>query len=890
MNTVVVVESPAKAKTIEKYLGKDYTVLASYGHVRDLPPKNGSVDPDNDFAMSWEVEGRGETQVRNIARAVKGADRLLLATDPDREGEAISWHVHDELKNRGILRGVEVARIAFNEITKKAIQEAIANPRQVDQDLVDAYLARRALDYLVGFTLSPVLWRKLPGAKSAGRVQSVALRLICEREEEIERFRAEEYWTIDGAFKTQQGDTALANLRILHAKKLEKFTLNNEAAAHAAVKAVAPPPYRVASVEKKNVKRHPSPPFMTSTLQMEASRKLGLSASQTMRLAQQLYEGVDIGGETVGLITYMRTDGITLAGEAIASIRGVISRLYTDKYVPDSPRAYKSKLKNAQEAHEAIRPTDMGRLPHQLKAYLSPDQLKVYELIWKRTIACQMESASLDRTTAEFTSTDNQHSFTATGSVVVFDGFLKVYFESSDDMPDDGEDNRRLPPLNEGETLTLTEVKPEQHFTQPPPRYTEASLVKKMEELGIGRPSTYASIMQVLKDREYVVLEKKRFIPQERGRLVTTFLTAFFDHYVQYNFTADLETELDEVSDGKAKWKDVLAKFWFGFRDACESTQNLKFAEVIDVLDARLEPVLFPVPADGSAPARNPRQCTACGTGRLSLKLGKFGAFIGCSNYPDCKYTKPLQSAFAEAGAAGEGGADVQDLGIEPITGGKIMLKKGIYGAYLEAAYPDATTTGAKPRRATLPKGMDASKLTHESAVRLLSLPRDIGAYPDTGEMITAGVGPWGPYLKMSSTYARVGKEDDILTMGLNRAVDLMAAGIERAAKNRRDVGMHPHTKKAIIVQKKGFKWLIIMGKAVVPLPKESKPEELTLERAVELLSTVADKADKPEKKSGAAAKRKPRAAGGDADTGAAKKPAARKAPAKPRARKPTAN
>jgi DNA topoisomerase-1 len=849
---VVVVESPAKAKTINKYLGKDYTVLASYGHVRDLPAKNGSVDPDSNFNMLWEVEGRGEARIRDIAKALKGAKTLYLATDPDREGEAISWHVHDILQQRGALKGITVGRIAFHEITKKAIQDAVAHPRPVNQDLVDAYLARRALDYLVGFNLSPVLWRKLPGARSAGRVQSVALRLICEREEEIERFRSEEFWTIAGTFNNGAGEEFLANLRVLDGKKLEKFSLTNEAAAKAAVKTVAAAKYNVASVERKQVKRHPAPPFMTSTLQQEAARKLGFSASQTMRIAQELYEGIDIAGETVGLITYMRTDGVTLAGEAIASARKTIEKIYGAAYVPDAPRVYKSKLRNAQEAHEAIRPTDLGRLPQQVARGLSDMQAKLYDLIWKRTLACQMESATLDRVTADIASTDGKHHFSATGSTVVFDGFLKVYFESTDDL-DDTDENRRLPLLKENEATPLIETLPEQHFTQPPPRYTEASLVKKMEELGIGRPSTYASVLQVLKDRQYVVLEKKRFIPQERGRLVTTFLASFFERYVEYGFTAALEEELDAISAGTEQWRAVLARFWKNFKAAVDGTKDLKITDVINVLDEKLTPLLFPPRADGS----DPRVCPTCSTGRLGLRLGKFGAFLGCSRYPECNFTKPLQAAISENAHSGEEGAPTPvDLGTDPKTGGTIVIKKGPYGMYLEAADING---GGKPHRAALPKGTDTSQLTHEKAVSLLSLPREIGVYPDTGEMIIAGVGPFGPYLKMGSTYARVGKDDDILTLGLNRAVTLMAEGIARAARNRRELGLHPHTKKPIILQKKGFRWLLYMGKASVPLMKGVKPDDVSLDNAVDLLANAKEPPEKKavKKKSTTAPKKK---------------------------------
>src|SRR5438876_5571227 len=636
---VVIVESPAKAKTINKYLGSDYKVVASYGHVRDLLAKDGSVLPDADFAMSWEVDGKSEKHVRTIVQAVRNADRLFLATDPDREGEAISWHVQEVLKSRRALKHLDVKRVVFNEVTKNAVLEAFARPRDIDRELVEAYLARRALDYLVGFTLSPVLWRKLPGSRSAGRVQSVALRLVCEREAEIEAFRAREYWTIEVDFRTEAGDRFTARLSHLGGKKLDRFDLDSEAKARAAAdKILAASGFNVASVEHREVRRNPFPPFTTSTLQQEASRKLGFGATRTMQIAQRLYEGIDLDGDTVGLITYMRTDGVTLAAEAIAAARQLIGNEFGGRYLPPEPRVYKSAAKNAQEAHEAIRPTDMARKPGDVARHLDNDMRRLYELIWKRTVASQMASALLDQVSIDIADPSGQVRPHVTGSVTVFDGFLKLYQEDRDDAADEESEGRRLPAMREKEHLARGAVTPNQHFTQPPPRYSEASLVKKLEELGIGRPSTYASIIQVLQDRDYVRLDKRRFIPEDRGRLVTAFLTSFFERYVEYNFTADLENQLDEVSGGRVDWKALLRDFWRDFSTAIDGTKELTITAVLEALDAELGRHFFPENGSGA----DPRLCPNCGAGRLSVKLGKFGAFIGCSDYPNCRYTRPL--------------------------------------------------------------------------------------------------------------------------------------------------------------------------------------------------------------------------------------------------------
>ncbi|MBP9867642.1 MAG: type I DNA topoisomerase, partial [Alphaproteobacteria bacterium] len=685
-SNLVIVESPAKAKTINKYLGKDYEVLASFGHVRDLLAKDGAVRPDEDFEMTWELSDRAAKTIKDISAAVKSADTIYLCTDPDREGEAISWHVQQILEEKNLLKNKTVHRVTFNEITKTAIKSAFEHPRRLDMPLVEAYLARRALDFLVGFTLSPVLWRKLPGSKSAGRVQSVALRLICEREAEIEAFRSEEYWSIHTRLQTPEGATFTTRLTHLAGNKLDKMDIRNEEMAMAAVRRIENKSLAVQKVEKKQVRRNPYPPFITSSLQMEASRKLRLSASQTMRLAQQLYEGVDIGGETVGLITYMRTDGITLSNDAIAQCRQQIQADYGAKYLPDSPRVYKSKAKNAQEAHEAIRPTSLSRTPKDMARFLDDRQAALYELIWKRTMASQMENAIMDQVTADISDGTDDVVLRATGSTIAFDGFLTLYQEDNDDPVegDEAEENRRLPHLDNGMGLRTNDITPEQHFTQPPPRYSEASLVKKLEEMGIGRPSTYASIMQVLQDRDYVVLDKRRFVPEDRGRLVTTFLKRFFERYVDYAFTANLEDELDAISSGQVLWKEALRQFWTGFKAAVDGTKDLTITLVLDALDEELGPHFFPVSAENP----DPRKCPSCENGRLSLKIGKFGAFIGCSNYPDCRHTRPLVVQSGEALDDANSGAGMENgpkiLGTDPESGRSVSLRKGPYGPYVQ--------------------------------------------------------------------------------------------------------------------------------------------------------------------------------------------------------------
>ncbi|MDB5490243.1 MAG: topoisomerase [Micavibrio sp.] len=783
---VVIVESPAKGKTINKYLGPEYEVIASYGHVRDLPPKDGSVDPDNGFAMVWALGDRAGKPVADIKRLVKKAKHIFLATDPDREGEAISWHLNEILKDDKLLEGKTIKRVTFNEITKKAVQEAFLHARDLDDNLIDAYMARRALDYLVGFNISPVLWRKLPGSRSAGRVQSVALRLICQRETEIEAFRADEYWTIETKLHSKDGAPFTARLTTLAGNKLDKLDIGTEALAKAAVERIKTKKLKINSVEKKQVRRFPAAPFITSTLQQEASRKLGFAASQTMRLAQRLYEGIDIGGDTVGLITYMRTDGVTLSDDAINQARDVIKKNYGPKYLPDAPRVYKSKVKNAQEAHEAIRPTDLSRTPDQVRGAGVDDQMaKLYELIWKRTMASQMENAVLDQVGADISDGTDDVVLRATGSTVAFDGFLTLYTESTDD-DDTDEENRRLPPLNEGDPTKLVDISPEQHFTQPPPRFTEASLVKRLEELGIGRPSTYAPILQVLQDRKYVTLDKKRFFPEDRGRLVTAFLEKYFTRYVDYDFTANLEEELDAIADGHVKWKVALAEFWKNFTVAIGGTKDLTITMVIDHLNEALGTHFFPAHADGS----DPRLCPACNKGQLSLKLGKFGAFVGCSNYPDCRFTRPLimqdnvdgdqspEDAAASAALANE----PKLLGEDPVTKKVVSMRRGPYGPYVQIDEPEGSKE--KPKRQGVPKGLPLNDVTLEIALKLLELPRDVGLHPVTGEMIKAGVGRFGPFLLHQKVYTSIPKGDDVMSIGMNRAVDLITAKAERMAAN----------------------------------------------------------------------------------------------------------
>lgn len=859
MSDVVIVESPAKAKTINKYLGGGYTVLASYGHIRDLPAKDGSVRPDEDFSMDWEVDARSRKHIQAIEQAVRGADKLFLATDPDREGEAISWHVQEALDHQKLLDGVEVKRVVFNEITKGAIQEAFEHPRDLNKELVDAYLARRALDYLVGFTLSPVLWRKLPGSRSAGRVQSVALRLICERESEIEVFKPREYWSVDAMLSTPAGETFKASLTQLDGEKLKKMSLGSEAEALRAVRAVNAASLSIGDIERKQARRNPAPPFTTSTLQQEASRKLYFGAKKTMQVAQRLYEGFNIDGETVGLITYMRTDGINISNEAVDSARALIGREYGAEYVPGSPRIYKNKAKNAQEAHEAIRPTDMNRRPRDVAAYLDDDQRKLYELIWKRTIASQMESAILDQVGVNIPAADNSVVLRATGSVVAFDGFFRVYREGHDESANgnsadtapfgtqkEDDKDRILPPLVEGAVLERTSVVPEQHFTQPPPRYSEASLVKALEENGIGRPSTYASILSVLQDRNYVRLEKRQFIPENRGRVVTAFLSKFFPRYVEYDFTAELENELDDISAGKIDWKSVLRAFWSPFFATTEDIKSRSNREIIDAIDDLLGPHFFPEREDG----RSTRACPVCADGRLGLKPSRQnGFFIGCSKYPECNYTRSLGIVTGDEDDATAADNGPRELGMDPDTGLPVSLRKGPYGPYVQLGDTPPKETdkkksaAPKPKRASIPKHIELASIDLEKALKLLSLPREVGAHPESRDMIAAGLGRFGPYLKYQGNYFSL-KEDDVLEIGLNRAVTVIAEAPKK--EPAKELGAHPSDGK-MVIQKSG-RWgpYVQHGRIRATIPKDSDADSVTLEQAIEMIAAKAEKDGKP--------------------------------------------
>jgi len=836
---VVIVESPAKAKTINKYLGRDFNVIASMGHVRDLPAKDGSVDPEADFAMVWEMDARGSKRVTEIAQAVKDADKVILATDPDREGEAISWHLIEILNKKKALKDKKIERVVFNAITKDAVREAMANPRQIDQALVDAYLARRALDYLVGFTLSPVLWRKLPGARSAGRVQSVALRLVCDRELEIEKFVAQEYWSLVAHLKTKAGEPFTARLVGADGKKITRLDIGKGEEAEDFKKALDAANFTVRSVEAKPVKRHPYAPFTTSTLQQEASRKLGLAPAITMRIAQRLYEGVDLDGETVGLITYMRTDGVDMAPEAVASVRRVIGKEYGDRFVPKAPRKYTAKAKNAQEAHEAIRPTDAARLPKHVAKFLEPDQARLYELIWTRTVASQMESAELERTTVDIDAKAGARNLElrATGQVVRFPGFLALYQEGRDD--DGDEEGGRLPAMAEGEPVTREKIDATQHFTEPPPRFTEATLVKRMEELGIGRPSTYASTLGTLRDRDYVRLDKKRLIPEDKGRLVVAFLESFFSRYVEFDFTASLEEKLDLVSNNEVDWKQVLRDFWQDFSAAVNETKDLRTTQVLDSLNELLGPHIFPAKEDGS----DPRLCPACSAGQLSLKVGKFGAFIGCSNYPECRYTRTLSPPTGDAAADARPGVKV--LGQDPESGAEITLRDGRFGAYVQEG--EQEEGGEKPKRASVPKTIKPDDLTLQQALALLSLPREVAKHPTTGEPIVANIGRFGPYVQHGKTYANVGRDDDVLTIGANRAIDLIVqkesggggSRFSRGGDTGRNLGDHPEG-GAVSVKAGRFGPYVNWKKVNATLPKDVDPASLTLEQALEMIAAKA--------------------------------------------------
>ena len=874
---LVVVESPAKAKTINKYLGSDYKVLASYGHIRDLPPKDGSVRPDEDFAMAWEIDAKSSKHVKAIADAMKDADHLILATDPDREGEAISWHVLEALNQRKALKGKTVKRVTFNAITKPAVQAAMAAPRDIDMELVDAYLARRALDYLVGFGLSPVLWRKLPGSRSAGRVQSVALRIIVDREIEIDKFKPQEYWSVDATLASTRGDIFPARLSAFEGKKLKRLDIPNEQMAHAARDAVKKGGFKVSAVEAKPTKRNPPPPFTTSTLQQEAARKLGFNASRTMQSAQRLYEA--------GHITYMRTDGVSMDEGAIKELRTSIGKEFGNNYVPSEPRKYTSKIKNAQEAHEAIRPTDPTNNPKSLS--LDGDQAKLYELVWKRAVASQMESASIERTSVDFTEPTGKVELRATGQVILFDGFLKLYQEGRDDEED--EENRRLPQLKQGEAINVHDCKADQHFTEPPPRYSEASLVKKLEELGIGRPSTYAAILEKLRERNYVTMDKNRFFPDDRGRIVIAFLENFFGKYVEYDFTADLEEKLDEVSAGQLNWKALMRDFWKDFNGAIAQTSELRITHVLDTLNEVLGSHIFPPREDG----KDPRLCPLCNVGQLSLRLGKYGAFVGCSNYngePPCKFTRPLAGGDEAEQAIPSDGLFVGDG-----PNGPILLKNGRFGAYFETTNPDDPD---KPKRASVPKGQAPTDVGLDIAIKLLSLPREVGMHPSENELITANIGRFGPYIKMGNLYVNLPGVDDVHEIQMNRAVALIEEKKAGGGKGRfgraapaapiKEFGESPVTGKPVRVLNGRYGPYITDGDTNANVPNGTKPEDIDVDQALSLLAARLEAGGGKKKKKAPAKKvpapkkeaAKPKAAA--PKKAAAKKPAAKKkAPAK---------
>ena len=827
---LVIVESPAKAQTINKYLGNDYKVIASVGHIRDLPSKDGAVKPEENFKMSWEMNKDKDKVVKEIIGALKSADSLILATDPDREGEAISWHLKEILDHKKTTMGKPVERVVFNEITKSAVLEAMKTPRDINSELVEAYLARRALDHLIGFSISPILWRKLPGSRSAGRVQSVALKLICEREIEIEKFNIEEYWSISSIFSTAKEEKFSSRLTILNSHKLAKMDIKNEKEADLALQDIKKSKFNISKIELKRVKRNPLPPFTTSTLQQEASNKLGFSASRTMRVAQKLYEGINIGSETSGLITYMRTDGVQLSSQAIEELRNEITNRHGENYIPQKPRVYKSKAANAQEAHEAIRPTLISRDPESISQFLDSDQNKLYKLIWKRTISSQMQSAELDETAADIANQDQTIIFRANGSQVIFPGFY-IYR--------DREDDRLLPKLIENEKVDLIDLKSEQHFTQPPPRYTDASLIKKMEELGIGRPSTYASILQVLVNRSYVEKEKGRHIPQERGRILTAFLNNFFGKYIEYDFTADLEKQLDKVSDGKLNYKNLLKEFWNGFKPHLNKMSELEREKILEALEKELAELFFP--SDDIKNGTPNRQCPTCSNGNLGLELGKYGAFLGCSNYPECKFTKQIASNQDENNdnenfIPGNDGV----LGADPATGLNVLIKKGPYGIYLQLG------DEKKPKRTSIPRLVSAKDINLEKALAFLSLPRLIGQHPESGQDISAGIGRYGPYLKYDINFISLPADETVINLGLNHAVVLIAENSEKLGKV---LGDHPDGSGKIFVKSGRFGPYVEHNKLRATLPKDITIEEINLDKAIELLIAKAARPKRSTKK-----------------------------------------
>ena len=830
---LVIVESPAKAQTINKYLGNDYKVMASVGHIRDLPSKDGAVLPDENFKMSWEMHKDKEKVVKEIIGELKSAESLILATDPDREGEAISWHLQEILNSKKMITDKPVERVVFNEITKNAVLHAMETPRKINSELVEAYLARRALDHLIGFSISPILWRKLPGSKSAGRVQSVALKLICEREIEIEKFNIEEYWSITSIFSKDDKQQFTAKLSVLDNNKLAKMDLKNEKETNLALEKIRNSSFNITKISTKRVRRNPMPPFTTSTLQQEASNKLGFGASRTMRIAQKLYEGINIGSETTGLITYMRTDGVQLSTQAIDELRSEITNLHGKEYIPQSPRIYKSKAANAQEAHEAIRPTAISRHPESMSSYLDAEQLKLYELIWRRTISSQMQSAELDETAADISNENKSIVFRANGSQVHFPGFF-IYRDRDDD--------KILPHLIENENVGLEKTDGEQHFTQPPPRYTDASLIKKMEELGIGRPSTYASILQVLVNRNYVEKDRGKHVPQERGRILTAFLNNFFGQYIEYDFTADLEKKLDKVSDGKLNYKKLLEEFWNGFKPHLNKMSELEREKILEALEKELADLFFPKNEENTNAQPN-RKCPTCSNGNLGLELGRYGAFIGCSNYPECKFTKQIaKNENKEENNANETFIPENDgvLGIDPETGLKVIIKKGPYGIYLQLGEEK------KPKRTSIPKLVEASTIDLNKALSFLSLPRLIGKHPETGQDISAGIGRYGPYLKYDINFISIPADETVINIGLNHAVVLIG---ENSQKLGKVLGDHPDGNGKVLAKSGRFGPYVEYNKIRATLPKSISLEEIDLDKAIELIVAKAAKPQRSKKK-----------------------------------------
>jgi len=821
---VLIVESPSKAKSINKYLGSDFKVLASVGHVRDLSAKNDAIDTENNFQMKWETSDRGKKVIKEITEAAKKSENLYLATDPDREGEAIAWHVEKLLRDNSALSKLNIHRVTFNEITKNAVLDSLKQPREIDDNLVNAYLARRALDFLVGFTLSPVLWRKLPGSKSAGRVQSVALKIISERELEIEKFIPQEYWSLQGEFRNKEDKVINSRLIIYNGNKIDKLDIKNESEATKIFNDVKISRFSVGNITKKESKRNPYPAFTTSTMQIESSRKLGLSANQTMRTAQKLYEGTEINGETTGLITYMRTDSVVMSNEAISQIRNFVTNNYGANYLPDSPRIYKSKAKNAQEAHECIRPTNINLTPKDIKQYITAEEYKLYEIIWQRAVSSQMASAVIDQVAIDITNQDKNIVLRANGSTIKFPGMFKVYQEAKDDDKDE-EKETILPTMNEGDSLNLNKVEKTQHFTSPPPRYTEASLVKKLEELGIGRPSTYASIIKVLQDRDYVILDKKRFNPHDRGRIVSIFLEKYFNQYVEYDFTADLENQLDEISDGKLDWRDVLRKFWETFKKLCDDTVGKSNREVIDVLDEALGPHFFPPKGEDKD-----RKCPSCDNGRIGLKVGKFGGFVGCSNYPECKYTIQFNQITDSKNGVPTG---PKEIGIYPETGEMITIRKGPYGTYMQVG---EGTDEKKPKRVSIPKNFNPEEIGLNTAIQLLALPRKLGFHPENNLTVSAGIGMYGPYILHNKKYKALEKTDNILDIDLERALELIAKPTVRGNATLKNFGEHPEEKKHITLHEGKYGAYVKCGKINASLRGEQTIDNIKLEEAIELI------------------------------------------------------